>query len=88
MAAILLIDDDDAFREGLSETLSDLGHETVCAALGERAIALICDCASPLDLRPNMFSGSSIDAHARGVFRSNRPGHSGRDSGGFNTWDV
>ena len=39
MARILLVDDDDGFREGLAETLTDLGHEPVQVASGERALA-------------------------------------------------
>jgi CheY-like chemotaxis protein len=31
VATILVIDDDDAFREGLAETLEDLGHRVVQA---------------------------------------------------------
>jgi DNA-binding NtrC family response regulator len=38
MATILLIDDDDAFREGLRETLSDLGHRVIESASGEAAL--------------------------------------------------
>ncbi|MGN6653332.1 sigma-54-dependent transcriptional regulator [Trinickia sp.] len=38
MATILVVDDDDAFREGLAETLSDLGHRVVQAASGEAAL--------------------------------------------------
>jgi DNA-binding NtrC family response regulator len=40
MANILLVDDDAGFREGLAETLGDLGHETVEVDSGERAIEL------------------------------------------------
>ncbi|MEX3968428.1 sigma-54-dependent transcriptional regulator [Paraburkholderia sp. EG286B] len=38
MATILVVDDDDAFRDGLAETLSDLGHRVVPAASGEAAL--------------------------------------------------
>ena len=39
MATILIVDDDAAFREGLAETLTDLGHEAVEVASGENALA-------------------------------------------------
>ena len=38
MATILIIDDDDAFREGLAETIQDLGHTTLEARSGEAAL--------------------------------------------------
>ncbi len=38
MARILLVDDDAGFREGLAETLADLGHEAVEADSGEAAL--------------------------------------------------
>ncbi|MDQ7978862.1 sigma-54 dependent transcriptional regulator [Paraburkholderia sp. SARCC-3016] len=37
MATILIIDDDDAFREGLAETVQDLGHSPIEATSGEEA---------------------------------------------------
>lgn len=40
MARLLIVDDDDAFRETLAETLQGLGHEPVQAAGGEEALAL------------------------------------------------
>ncbi len=39
MATILVIDDDDAFREGLAETLEDLGHRAVQADSAAAALA-------------------------------------------------
>ena len=39
MARILIVDDDAGFREGIAETLTDLGHEAVEAASGENALA-------------------------------------------------
>ncbi|CAE6909268.1 Transcriptional regulatory protein ZraR [Paraburkholderia domus] len=39
MAHILVVDDDDGFRDGLTETLIDLGHEVVEARSGEEALA-------------------------------------------------
>lgn len=38
MARLLIVDDDDAFRETLSETLQSLGHETVAVASGTEAV--------------------------------------------------
>lgn len=38
MAHLLIVDDDDAFRDTLAETLEGLGHETVAVASGAEAI--------------------------------------------------
>ncbi|MDR5766778.1 MULTISPECIES: sigma-54 dependent transcriptional regulator [unclassified Caballeronia] len=38
MATILITDDDDAFREGLVETVQDLGHRAIEARSGEEAL--------------------------------------------------
>ncbi|KQP35539.1 sigma-54 dependent transcriptional regulator [Pseudorhodoferax sp. Leaf274] len=40
MARLLIVDDDDAFRETLAETLQGLGHEPVQASSGADALAL------------------------------------------------
>ena len=40
MAALLIVEDDRAFRETLAETLESLGHEVVQAESGEEALAL------------------------------------------------
>ncbi|HEY0792032.1 MAG TPA: sigma-54 dependent transcriptional regulator [Chthoniobacterales bacterium] len=40
MARVLIIDDDEAFREALAETLQDLGHEVVQASSAEHAFEL------------------------------------------------
>jgi CheY-like chemotaxis protein len=34
MSTILIVDDDDAFRESLAETIADLGHSIVQATNG------------------------------------------------------
>ncbi|QSN64195.1 sigma-54 dependent transcriptional regulator [Caballeronia sp. M1242] len=47
MATILIIDDDDAFREGLAETVQDLGHSTAEARSGEEALELLRGRAAP-----------------------------------------
>ncbi|MFP3801486.1 sigma-54-dependent transcriptional regulator [Paraburkholderia sp. SIMBA_027] len=47
MATILIIDDDDAFREGLAETVQDLGHDALEARSGEEALALLRERATP-----------------------------------------
>ncbi len=39
MARILIVDDDTALREGMAETIGDLGHDPVQAADGEAALA-------------------------------------------------
>jgi two-component system NtrC family response regulator len=41
MARILIVDDDAALREGIAETLGDLGHEPAEAADGEAALAAV-----------------------------------------------
>ncbi|HEU0146815.1 MAG TPA: sigma-54 dependent transcriptional regulator [Bradyrhizobium sp.] len=41
MAAVLIVDDDDALREGLAETLTDLGHAVRTAATGREALAAV-----------------------------------------------
>ncbi|WP_028203946.1 sigma-54-dependent transcriptional regulator [Paraburkholderia nodosa] len=41
MATILVVDDDAAFREGLTETLTDLGHRVVEAVTGEDALSTL-----------------------------------------------
>jgi two-component system NtrC family response regulator len=54
MANLLIVDDDAALREGLSEAVSDLGHAPRCAASGREALAAVAtddvDCVF-LDLR-------------------------------------
>src|SRR5579863_4675115 len=54
MAKILIVDDDAALREGLAETVADLGHAAICAASGQAALAALAaneiDCVL-LDLR-------------------------------------
>ena len=39
MATVLIVDDDAALREGLAETVGDLGHRPVVAASGIEALA-------------------------------------------------
>ncbi|CAL77041.1 putative response regulator in two-component reguatory system, sigma54 dependent transcriptional regulator [Bradyrhizobium sp. ORS 278] len=41
MATILIVDDDAALRDGLAETLTDLGHDTLTAASGREAIGMV-----------------------------------------------
>ncbi len=43
MANILIVDDDAAFRDGLAETLADLGHRAVEAATGHAALSTLRD---------------------------------------------
>ncbi|AJK50804.1 sigma-54-dependent transcriptional regulator [Burkholderia plantarii] len=47
MATILIIDDDDAFREGLAETVEDLGHVPLEAGSGDEAFAMLRAGAAP-----------------------------------------
>ncbi|AWN52150.1 sigma-54 dependent transcriptional regulator [Methylobacterium sp. 17Sr1-1] len=64
-ARILIVDDDPALREGLAETVSDLGHRPVLAASGAEALARVA--ADPgiaavlLDLRmPGDLDGMAV----------------------------
>ncbi|MCJ2025657.1 sigma-54-dependent transcriptional regulator [Methylobacterium sp. J-067] len=41
MATVLIVDDDAALREGLAETVGDLGHRPVVAASGSEALACL-----------------------------------------------
>jgi DNA-binding NtrC family response regulator len=43
MATILIVDDDAAMREGLAETIGDLGHRCRSAASGREALGMIAD---------------------------------------------
>ena len=50
MPHILIVDDDDAFRESLAETLGDLGHTVIEASGGRQALecfasGVLIDCA-------------------------------------------
>jgi DNA-binding NtrC family response regulator len=62
-ATILIVDDDDALREGLIETVADLGHKPLAASTGDMALAAIRGAgraisAVLLDLRmPGQFDG-------------------------------
>ena len=40
MANVLIVDDDAALREGLAETVADLGHAPHVAASGREALAV------------------------------------------------
>jgi DNA-binding NtrC family response regulator len=53
MATILIVDDDAALRDGLAETVTDLGHQALTASSGREAIAMLSDAidAVLLDLR-------------------------------------
>ena len=64
-ARILIVDDEPALREGLAETVSDLGHVPILAASGAEALA--CVAADPaiaavlLDLRmPGALDGMAV----------------------------
>ena len=54
MAKVLIVDDDSALREGLAETIADLGHEPHMASNGPGALTVLAashvDCVL-LDLR-------------------------------------
>jgi DNA-binding NtrC family response regulator len=64
MAHILIVDDDDAFRESLAETLGDLGHVVTQAGSGHDALAVLAgsarvDCMF-LDIRMADLSGIEV----------------------------
>ncbi|MGJ4996936.1 sigma-54-dependent transcriptional regulator [Bradyrhizobium sp. HKCCYLS3077] len=42
MATILIVDDDAGLRDGLAETVTDLGHRAQTAASGREAIGMVC----------------------------------------------
>jgi DNA-binding NtrC family response regulator len=64
MATILIVDDDDAMREGLAETVADLGYQASTCASGQEALALLGDRridAVLLDLRmPGGVNGMEV----------------------------
>ena len=41
MATVLIVDDDSAMRDGLAETLADLGHAPRMAASGREGLAAV-----------------------------------------------
>jgi DNA-binding NtrC family response regulator len=47
MATILIVDDDEAMREGLAEAISDFGHRAISAASGRAALTALA--ADPVD---------------------------------------
>ncbi|WP_144138308.1 sigma-54-dependent transcriptional regulator [Paraburkholderia sp. BCC1884] len=71
MAHILIVDDDDAFRESLAETLGDLGHDTTEARSGHDALTLLAgtarfDCMF-LDFRMPDMSGIDVLERVRAL---------------------
>jgi DNA-binding NtrC family response regulator len=71
MATILIIDDDDAFREGLVETIQDLGHTTLEARSGEAALEHLRERCAPdcifLDFRLPGADGLAVLESLRGM---------------------
>ncbi len=69
MARILIVDDDAALREGIAETLADLGHASVQAADGATGLARVADGgidAVLLDLRMPGLDGMEVLRRLRG----------------------
>ncbi|MBN3761382.1 sigma-54 dependent transcriptional regulator [Burkholderia sp. Ac-20365] len=71
MATILIIDDDDAYRDGLAETVHDLGHTPLEARSGKEALELLRAHAMPdcvfLDFRLPDADGLSVLESLRGL---------------------
>ncbi|WP_250517144.1 sigma-54 dependent transcriptional regulator [Caballeronia sp. INDeC2] len=71
MATILIIDDDDAFREGLAETMQDLGHTPLEARSGEAALERLRERGAPdcifLDFRLPGADGLAVLESLRGM---------------------
>jgi DNA-binding NtrC family response regulator len=71
MATILIIDDDDAFREGLAETVQDLGHTPLEARSGEAALEHLRERGAPdcifLDFRLPGADGLAVLESLRGM---------------------
>jgi two-component system NtrC family response regulator len=66
MARILIIDDDDSFREALAEAIRDLGHDVVLASGAQQAFEFINDAdATFLDLKMPGVSGLDFLRRAR-----------------------
>jgi DNA-binding NtrC family response regulator len=71
MANVLIVDDDAALREGLAETVADLGHAPHTAASGREALAAVSaqdiDCVL-LDIRmPGGMDGIDVLRHIRAM---------------------
>jgi DNA-binding NtrC family response regulator len=71
MATILIIDDDDAFRDGLAETVRDLGHTPLEARSGKAALESLREHPMPdcifLDFRLPDADGLSVLESLRGL---------------------
>ncbi|WP_024508564.1 sigma-54 dependent transcriptional regulator [Bradyrhizobium sp. ARR65] len=65
MANVLIIDDDAALREGLAETLSDLGHEVQTASSGREGLAALSDEVDAVLLDVNMPGMDGIEVLRR-----------------------
>jgi two-component system NtrC family response regulator len=65
MATILIIDDDAALRDGLAETLTDLGHRTRTASSGHEGLSALSDDVDGVLLDLNMPSMDGIEVLRR-----------------------
>ena len=70
MATVLIVDDDAAMREGLAETVADLGHKAYSAASGREALNVLGGQSCRLR------TARSADAGRHGWHRS-APAHQG-----------
>ena len=79
MAHILVVDDDDGFREGLVETLIDLGHVVDETSTGEDALEILTNTETPytcmfLDFRlPGMDGLAVLEALQTRVYGQTLP---------------
>ena len=68
MRTVLIVDDDDALREGIAETVADLGHRPIQAADGHAALDVLSEAAVDavlLDLRMPGMDGLEVLARIR-----------------------
>ena len=68
MATILIVDDDTALREGLAETVSDLGHRPIVAASGREGLARL---ARAGDVMEEGLGSSDLAPETRAVLARN-----------------
>src|SRR5881396_3838450 len=81
MANVLIVDDDPALREGLAETLSDLGHTPQTASSGREGLAA-------LAARPSRPDDAVCGVWPRSLNVSARPSRSAGSSSTIRTFAM